>query len=121
MRMTEQRRAILAAFKHGERPLSPDELHSLANQHVRKINLTTIYRNLKAMLEQGEIVAVAMLGKSTRYELSGLDHHHHFLCDKCDRVFDIPGCPGSMQSHAPEGFAVHSHELMLIGCCRSCV
>ncbi len=120
MRVTEQRKAIHAAFRGCRRPLSPGDVLALASKRVRSINLTTVYRNLKAMLESGDVIAVAVLGKSTRYELSGLDHHHHFLCEKCDRLFDLPGCPGSFQDLAPRGFKVTAHELMLTGRCKSC-
>ena len=120
MRMTEQRRAIMATFRRGRRPLSPGEVLTLAAKDVRSLNLTTVYRTLKAMVESGDIVAVAVVGKSTRYELSGLDHHHHFLCEKCDRLFDVPGCPGTFRKLAPRGFKVTGHELMLTGRCKAC-
>jgi len=120
MRMTDQRRAIMAAFRLGERPLSPGEVLALASKNVRSINLTTVYRNLKALVDGGEVVAVTVLGKSMRYELSGLDHHHHFLCKVCDRLFDVPGCPSSIRKLAPRGFKVTGHELMLTGRCNSC-
>ncbi len=120
MRMTEQRRSILAAFEHGQRPLSPGEVLDLAAKQVSSLNLTTVYRNLKALVESEELVAVTIIGKSTRYELAGLDHHHHFLCEKCDRLYDMPGCPGSFRKLAPRGFKVTGHELMLTGRCSSC-
>lgn len=120
MRMTSQRRAIESAFQESERPLSPAEVLDLAAADVERINLTTVYRAIKAMLESGDLAAVAIVGQSTRYELAGLAHHHHFLCDECDRMFDMPGCPGSFRKLAPRGFRVTGHELLLTGTCKSC-
>lgn len=120
MRMTEQRRAILAAFEAAGGPLSPAEVLDLAGREVPQLNLTTVYRNLKGMVERQELVMVPVSGQAARYELSGLDHHHHFLCEGCDRVFDIPGCPGSIQRLTPEGFQTTSHEVTLVGRCRGC-
>ena len=110
----------MATFREGQRPLSPGEVLSLAAKEVGSLNLTTVYRALKALVESEDIVAVAVVGKPMRYELSGLEHHHHFLCEKCDRLFDLPGCPGSFRKLAPRGFKVTGHELMLTGRCKAC-
>ena len=120
MRMTEQRRAILSAFNGAGRPLSPTEVLELASEEVPQLNLTTVYRNLKGLVEREELVLVALPGQAARYELAGLDHHHHFLCEGCDRVFDVPGCPGSIQRLTPAGFETTAHEVTLVGRCRGC-
>jgi Fur family ferric uptake transcriptional regulator len=72
------------------------------------------------MVEAGELAAVTVLGRSTRYELAGLEHHHHFLCEECDRLFDLPGCPETFRKLAPRGFRVTGHELILTGRCKAC-
>lgn len=118
--MTDQRRAILRAFVAEGRPLSPAEVLDLAGREVPQLNLTTVYRNLKGMLKRDEIVLVRVSSQAARYELAGLDHHHHFLCEGCDRVFDIPGCPGSIQRLTPDGFETTTHEVTLVGRCRHC-
>jgi Fur family ferric uptake transcriptional regulator len=38
----------------------------------------------------------------------------------CNRVFNVPGCPGDMQRIAPEGFVVERHEMTLYGVCSDC-
>ena len=127
MRNTKQRRAILAALEQAHRPLGPKEVLELAvrsgeasSESVPELSLATVYRNLNAMLEAHLLIAVQVLGQSPRYELAGLDHHHHFLCDRCDRMFDFQGCPDSIAKLAPSGFEVTSHELMLNGLCDEC-
>ena len=52
---------------------------------------------------------------------SAAQHHHHFHCTACDRVFPIHACPGSMSDLAPPGFEVQHHDLTLRGRCASCV
>ncbi|MDG1048756.1 MAG: transcriptional repressor [Planctomycetota bacterium] len=120
MRMTDQRRAILAAFNAATGPLSPIEVLEVAGAEVPQLNLTTVYRNLKGMVERDELVIVRVSAQAARYELAGLAHHHHFLCESCDRVFDIPGCPGSIQRLTPDGFETTAHEVTLVGRCQSC-
>ncbi|HKX40888.1 MAG TPA: transcriptional repressor, partial [Burkholderiaceae bacterium] len=39
---------------------------------------------------------------------------------RCDRVYPLHACPGSMQELAPKGFLVESHEITLSGVCADC-
>lgn len=120
--MTRQRRAILAAFEREQRPLSPAEIEDAVRaEGATDVNLATVYRNLKVMVEGGQLTPVEVLGQPGRYELAGLGHHHHFLCESCDRVFDLPACPPKfLKDLAPEGFEVSGHELQLMGQCAGC-
>ncbi len=127
MRSTKQRRAILAALEGARRPLSPKEVLTEATrlgadggEPVTDLSLATVYRNLGALLDAGQLATVQLLGQPSRYELSGLAHHHHFHCERCDRMYDVPGCPGSIARLAPSGFEVRSHELVLSGYCDLC-
>lgn len=102
------------------RPLLPAEILAAAQREVPAIGLATVYRNIKQLMEAGEVQAVDLPGEATRYELSGHAHHHHFRCTSCHRVFNVPGCPGNMQRIAPEGFVVEHHEMTLYGTCSDC-
>ena len=119
-RNTKQRQAIREVFEGAGRPLSPQELLDLAQGGAEGISLPTVYRALKAMTASGELTTVDLPGQAPRYELAGLHHHHHFLCEDCGKLFDIPGCPDALHSMAPEGYEVARHELTLIGQCPDC-
>lgn len=121
-RTTRQRSAIRAVIDAAGRPLTPQEVLDGAREHVLEIGIATIYRNLKALLDEGVIEVVSLPGENPRYESmhTAHDHHHHFHCRTCDRVFDVPGCPGSMENLAPGGFVVERHELTLYGTCSDC-
>lgn len=119
-RMTRQRRAILEAFRTSARPLSPQEITDLATKEVPGLNLATVYRNLRAMVDAGTVTVIELLGQPARYELPGLEHHHHFHCERCDRVFDLEDCPGTLEGLVPTGFVVAHHEIQLTGVCADC-
>ena len=119
-RSTRQRSAIRTVIDDAGRPLSPQEVLDAAQVDVPALSLATVYRNLKQLLEAGEIQAVSLPGDSPRYESAHHDHHHHFQCMSCQRVFDIHACPGDMAALAPRGFTVESHELTLYGRCADC-
>lgn len=119
-RSTRQRTAIRATIAAAGRPLSPQEVLDQARAEVPALGLATVYRNLRLLLEDGEIQGVNLPGDNVRYELAGHDHHHHFQCRQCQRVFDIHACPGDLQRLAPPGFLVEAHDLTLYGQCADC-
>lgn len=120
-RHTSQRIAIEASIRSARRPLSPAEILDAAKPDAPTINLATVYRTLKRLAESGLIRPVELPGEPSRYELAGLPHHHHFKCDDCDRVFDVPGkCPSGLTDGLPSGFRVRDHEVVLVGTCADC-
>jgi len=120
-RDTRQKRAIQEALRAAGRPLSPEEIRDKAASRVPTLGIATVYRNIKQAVEEGWLKSVALPGQNARhFELSELPHHHHFSCRDCGRVFDVPGCPGSMKDLAPRGFTVERHEVVLYGICERC-
>lgn len=119
-RSTRQRAAIRAVIEAAERPLTPQEVLDGARAEVSGMGIATVYRNLKLLVDDGSVQAVALPGDSPRYESTRLAHHHHFQCRACQRVFDVHGCPGALGQLAPAGFVVESHELTLYGRCADC-
>jgi Fur family transcriptional regulator, ferric uptake regulator len=120
-RSTRQRTAIRAAIEAAGRPLSPQEMLEAAQAEVPALSLATVYRNLKTLVDEGDITTVMLPGDSPRYEPARHAHHHHFQCTICKRVFDVHDCPGDLARLAPKGFTVESHELTLYGRCDTCV
>lgn len=119
-RKTRQREALQAAFEGADRPLSVGELLDAAAKRVEGLGIATVYRNVRSLLDEGWIVAVEMQGDATRYERAGKGHHHHFQCERCDRVFDLSGCFDNVRKLAPPKFRVKEHALTLYGVCANC-
>ena len=92
-RSTRQRAAIRDAIEQAGRPLLAQEVLELAGLHVPRLGIATVYRNIKAMVEEGAIKQVLLPGENPRFELAGHAHHHHFQCYTCQKVFDIHSCP----------------------------
>ena len=119
-RYSRQRAAIRAAIDLAQRPLSPQEVLEAAQTEVAGLGLATVYRNIKLLLEAGEVQTVNLPGDSPRYESAQHEHHHHFQCNACQRVFDVHECPGNLAKLAPAGFTVEHHEITLYGRCTDC-
>ncbi len=119
-RDTRQRRAIRRVFMNVGRPLAPDEVLEHGQRIVPSLGLATVYRNVKALTDDGWLSEVELPGGGIRYELAERPHHHHFLCRSCDLAFDVHRCPDEIEELAPEGFEVDGHELILFGRCAEC-
>jgi len=119
-RNTSQRRAIREAFTQTDRPLSTHEVLMASQKQKPGLGIATVYRTLKLLLASGWLTIVKLPGAPPRYEIAGKPHHHHFYCNECGRVFEIPGCPVLLSNLVPEGFDLQEHDLVLYGTCPSC-
>lgn len=124
-RKTRQYQAIIEVIAHGGRPLLAQEILELATKAVPQLSLATVYRQIKSLLEDGPIRQVQLPGQNTRYEIDSHEHdhghHHYFQCRHCEKVFDVPTCPGNLDELAPAGFLVEHHEIILYGRCGECM
>ena len=119
-RSTRQRTAIREAIVSAERPLLPQEVLLAAQVEVPALGIATVYRNLKVLVDEGELRVVNLPGENPRFEPAEHQHHHHFQCTQCQRVFDVHACPGNLAALAPTGFTVEDHDLTLYGRCKDC-
>ena len=120
LRNTRQKDAIRAAFLNANRPLSPEETLAHARQQVARISIATIYRNIASLVQDKWLTAVEIPGEATRYEVAGKEHHHHFQCNDCGKVFELAGCTVQATHGLPSGFRVTGHEFFLYGLCAEC-
>ncbi len=118
-RNTRQKAAIRAAFERAGRPLSPQQVLILAQSEVDKLGIATVYRSIKALVEEGWLSSVQLPGTLV-YERAGKRHHHHFQCDRCSQVYELEGCLPAVNKLAGPKFRVRSHEIVLYGLCADC-
>lgn len=102
------------------RPLSPEEALEFALESHPSVGIATVYRNIQALVEDGWLNAVEVPGHSTRYEMAGKGHHHHFQCNSCGKVYDLKGCIAQTKPKIPRGFNTTGHEFFFYGNCASC-
>ena len=137
-RQTRQKKAVIEVLEASGRSLNPVEIWTLAQRGAPSLNLSTVYRQLKALHDDAQIARVELPGQSPRFEAicragDGVrprgqgdphpdhpHHHHHFHCDVCELVMPIAGCPAGIERLAPPGFTVERHDLTLHGRCADC-
>jgi len=120
IRNTQQGSAIRQVLKIAGRPLSAQETLAMAQNKVPGLGIATVYRNLKSLQQDGSVVAVELPGQSPRWELAPEKHHHHFLCNTCDKLYEINACPEDLQRLLPEGYTLEEHDILLRGLCNDC-
>lgn len=119
-RRTKQRAAVFASLSTAPGPLNAQEILRSASKASEGLGLATVYRHVKALCASGELTEVHVPGESPRYEPAGRAHHHHFLCTRCARLFEVEGCPGNLGHMTPPGFRLDRHEITLMGLCNLC-
>ncbi len=120
MRNTQQKEAIRGAFEQANRPLSPDEVLAIAGKKVKRLSIATVYRNINSLVEDAFLLTVEVPGQASRYEIAGKEHHHHFQCDDCGRMYEMEGCLVQDRPRLPRGFRSTRHEIFFYGLCAAC-
>lgn len=116
MRDTRQRNAIKRAFAEMKRPLGPREVLAIASKSVPNLGIATVYRNIKTLVEEKELVTIDLPGQPPRYSLPEDRTPHLFICRETDRVFFLP--EGAVQvelKNLPRGFKPERTEVVVFG------
>lgn len=119
-RNTRQREAIRLAFLNNEHPMTPAEAHQAAEGYCAGLGIATVYRALRRLCQEGWLVQLELPGEQTSYYERAQQHHHHFVCRLCQRLYRVAGCPPNLEELTPEGCLLEDHELLLYGVCASC-
>ncbi|RIJ70893.1 transcriptional repressor [Nakamurella silvestris] len=139
-RMTAQRRVIAGVFDNTTGPggddhqvdghgadrhhdhhthLTADEVHELSAAVLPEISRATVYNVLGEMVDAGELLAVNVGDRITRYDPNVHESHDHMVCNGCGSIFDIPaGPPPAPTGHAD--FLVESADVIYRGRCADC-
>jgi Fur family ferric uptake transcriptional regulator len=118
-RNTKQREVIRQVFESEARPLTPLEILNLAKVSLSHVSLATVYRAIKELVEEKWLTPVKIPGLALYYEMDRHQHHHHFYCESCCKVFEVDGCI-PVKKLTPKGFSLKSHEILLSGRCPDC-
>ena len=79
VRITRQRAALLAVIATSDDHPDAVELKSRAEADAPGISLSTVYRTLTALEEQGVIQRHQFEGAPARFEHAEMDHHDHMI------------------------------------------
>jgi len=120
-RNTRQLAMVWQAIKDDKSHPTADQVYERVRRKLPNISLGTVYRNLQKLVALKKL-QVLMLGRSQHFDPL-VQRHQHFICEACDRVFDV--LVESQREIRPaklpeEGFTVTSHHLAFYGTCKGC-
>jgi Fe2+ or Zn2+ uptake regulation protein len=122
LKRSKQKEIIRRIVKSTSSHPTADWVYEQARKEVPNISLTTIYRNLRLMKENGELLEVD-IGQGQSHYNGNTTNHYHFRCEKCGKLFDIeqPVDTTIDKRVAQEtGHDVTHHVLEFRGICKYC-
>jgi Fur family ferric uptake transcriptional regulator/Fur family peroxide stress response transcriptional regulator len=120
--MTKQKRIILQILKNTDSHPTADYIYQEARKVLPDISLGTVYRNLRVLREQGEILELSYGSTFSRYD-GNPSNHYHFVCTKCGKVQDVDiVLKTKLEEEVREkmGVDVEGHRLEFYGVCNDC-
>lgn len=121
-RYSRQRQLVLEAVLSRRDHPSADEIYFDVRTRDSRISRGTVYRNLRLLSENGEIMHVKV-PSADRYDWR-LDKHYHLICTECGRVSDIAlEYDPKLDERVFEetGYAINRHRIVFEGVCPECL
>ncbi|MCY0864767.1 MAG: Fur family transcriptional regulator [Sulfobacillus sp.] len=122
MRVTPQRRHILTVFLEDTGiHRSADEVRERILPVLPELARGTTYNTLRELVRQGILEEIPSPEGLMLYGLR-LVPHHHFVCDRCHRYFDVPWdtVPVPAFPLPPDIGQVNGVTLVAHGLCAAC-
>lgn len=122
MKYSRQRELILKTLKENCIHPTAEQLYELIRREEPTVSLATVYRNLNLLAENGMVKKIEGLDGTAHFDHQTFDHYH-FICTKCNRVFDIPcdiAHDLAQDVESRTGFRIASYDVSFRGTCKSC-
>jgi Fur family transcriptional regulator, ferric uptake regulator len=129
LRNTRQAAAVEAVLRDADGFRTAQDLFAELRRRGDRIGLTTVYRHLNMLAEQGRADIVHSSEGESQYRLCGVgtppegdpgDHHHHLVCRACGRSVEVSGPEVEAWADrvsAAAGYTAISHTLEVFGLC----
>lgn len=120
LKQTVQREEILKYILADKIHPTADMIYKNIVKIIPHISRTTVYNNLKALEKANIIKAITITGEDeTRYD-AVVEPHHHFVCEKCGKIYDIDICCNNFLKKNIEGHSINSVYAYFKGICKEC-
>jgi Fur family transcriptional regulator, ferric uptake regulator len=117
-------RAELGALLHETTEfLSAQRIHEELHRRGVPIGLTTVYRAMQALAEEGTVDSTRSPAGELVYRRCSPRHHHHLMCRSCGRVIEVEGPAIERWTSAiaaQHGFREVGHNVEIFGTCPDC-
>jgi Fur family peroxide stress response transcriptional regulator len=123
LRLTPQRDVLLHALGGAIGHPTADDLVKKVRKVLPTVSHATVYRNVQELVRAGLIGTLERSGAAVQFEINP-DHHHHFICQRCGRVWDVYLDQVAVRldrRRSPlTGFRIDRRDVQLHGLCARC-
>lgn len=122
LRPTRQRTTVLDALRDRDEAVTAQDLHAELRAAGEPVGLTTVYRTLSSLADAGLLDEFPRDGEQA-FRLCSDDHHHHLICEACNRVEEIAADEVERWVDAVarrHGYRVTGHRADIFGVCADC-
>jgi Fur family peroxide stress response transcriptional regulator len=121
--VTVQRRRIFEALLDRTDHPTPDQVYAAVKDVLPGVSRTTVYRVLDTLVGLGVLARVCSPSAAMRVDPCTA-RHHHLLCERCDRLFDLDEAAVPHRIRPPDvrrhGFAIQDYSIYFTGVCADC-
>jgi Fe2+ or Zn2+ uptake regulation protein len=110
--------SVMGLFNHP----TAEEVYFRAKKEIPALSLSTVYRNLRILVEEGNLNAIPASGSEVHYD-HNISNHCHIRCRMCGMVRDVCFPPVNFNAILPSdasGFSVNGVCVTFTGVCRDC-
>lgn len=122
-RQTRQRTAVADALVAQGEFRSAQEIYDIVRQRGDSVGLTTVYRTLQAMAEDGQVDVIVRGDGESVYRQCSPSHHHHLVCRACRSTIEIDAPDverWATEVAARHGYRDVTHTVEVFGLCPRC-
>jgi Fur family transcriptional regulator, ferric uptake regulator len=119
------RDAVIGFLAGEECATSAQEIYAALHRDGPKVGMASVYRALETLQSHGLVQRLDVGHAEALYEpvKPGGEHHHHVVCDECDRIvpFEDPALERAItQLSRRVEFEIGGHDVVLHGRCEEC-
>jgi Fur family transcriptional regulator, ferric uptake regulator len=126
VRLTAQRRALIATIQEATMHLDAASLLKLARERDPKIDRATVYRTIELLKRLGlidELDLMHLNGEKHYFEVKTQEDHLHLACFECGEIIEFTS--PTFEQLKQEIAAANQFEIQVIrlevgGCCGAC-
>jgi Fur family peroxide stress response transcriptional regulator len=121
--VTVQRRRIFEVLLGRTDHPTPDQVYAAVKDALPGVSRTTVYRVLETLVSLGVVAKACSPGVASRVD-PRTGRHHHLVCQRCDRLFDVEEDAVEHRIRPPDvrrqGFAIQGYSIYFTGLCAGC-
>ncbi len=120
IRPTYQRLVIYRYLNEMRNHPDVDSIYLNIIDDVPTISRTTVYNTVHLFVKKGLVKEISVPGSQSHYDIIERPHHH-FICKKCGRIFDLPGECCFHSTGFVNGHKIEEMEGYFMGICEKCL